>query len=457
MQYLTIWDLLLTPIFLIILTVIAKRIRDKRYPNGHPLRNYYLPGLFAKFGGAIFIALIYQYYYGGGDTFNFFEHAKIINSSLNNSLSIWFKLITRQSYEESPEMYQYVSQLYWYKDPASYMIGVITALLGLVTGTTYIPTALLLAFLTYTGIWAMFRTFYNIYPALHKPLAIAFLFIPSTFVWGSAIFKDTVCIFCLGWLTYTVFRIFINKDFSVKNLVLLSISFYLLVKIKIYILLAFMPALGIWLLTTYSSSFPSAALRAIAWFFFIGLALGAFYMMAGVFAEELNRYSLDKLAQTAATTRGWISYASGDEGSAYDLGAFDPSIGGMISKFPQAVAVTLFRPFPWEAKKVIMMLSAAEALGFLYFTLQAFRKGGVGPSFSMIFKDPNLFFCLVFALVFAFAVGITSYNFGALSRYKIPCMPFYAAMLAVLYNKDRISSTSTLQNKLGLKKSQPAI
>jgi hypothetical protein len=54
----------------------------------------------------------------------------------------------------------------------------------------------------------------------------------------------------------------------------------------------------------------------------------------------------------------------------------------------------------------------------------------------MIVKDPNLTFCLVFSIIFAFAVGISSYNFGALSRYKIPCLPFYAAALVILlYNQ----------------------
>ena len=93
MQYLTIWDLVLTPIYLFILIAIAKSQRDKRYPIGHPLRKYYLPGLYVKFGGAIFIALVYQFYYGGGDTFNFFRHSQVINFALNDSISNWIDLL----------------------------------------------------------------------------------------------------------------------------------------------------------------------------------------------------------------------------------------------------------------------------------------------------------------------------------------------------------------------------
>lgn len=446
MQYLTIWDFILTPVYLLILSAIAKKQRDKRYPVGHPLRQYYLKGLYVKFAGAIFIALVYQYYYGGGDTFNFFTHTKVINSSLGDSFSTWFELLFRRPVSENPELFPYASQMEWYNDAASYTVAAIAAVFGLFNGTTYMPIALLFAFFSYTGIWAMYRTFVNIYPRIHKELAIAFLFIPSTFVWGSAVFKDTICMFGLGWLTYTTFRIFVNKDLSLKNLLLFVISFYLIYKIKIYILLAFLPALSIWLLTTYSSRIKSSGIRFLVKTFFISFSIVGFLFFTRLFAKELARYSLDTIAYTAKVNRAWLIHQSGDEGSAYDLGELDPSLGGMLKKFPQAVVVTLFRPFPWEARKVIVLLSALEALAFVYFTIKAFRKKGIGKTFGLVMKDPNLLFCLIFSLIFAFAVGISSYNFGALSRYKIPCLPFFGAFLMIVLNYDR--STASVKQKI---------
>jgi hypothetical protein len=167
--------------------------------------------------------------------------------------------------------------------------------------------------------------------------------------------------------------------------------------------------------------------------FFTAVWVVSLFYFSRFFANEMERYSLEKIAKTAASTRGWIAFSSGDEGSAYDLGAFDPSIGGMLQKFPQAVVVTLFRPFLWEAKKVIVLLSALEALIMLYFTVYAFVSSGVKRSVQMIGKDPNLLFFLIFSLIFAFAVGISTYNFGALSRYKIPCLPFYAAFILIIW------------------------
>jgi hypothetical protein len=436
-QHLTIWDFVLTPLYLAILIFIARRIREKNYPKGHPLRPYYLPGLLVKFGGAIFIALVYQYYYnGGGDTFNFYQNSLLINSALDDSISLWVKLLFRVSPETDPYIYKYSSQLLWYDDPNTYIVGVFGAVFGLLNGTTYIPIALLFAFFTFTGIWAMFKTFVSIYPGLTKHLALAFLFVPSTVVWGSAMFKDTICMFGLGWLTYAVFRIFLQKDLSVKNLLFLGLSFYLVAIVKVYILLAFSPALGIWLLMTYSSKIRHASIRWLISIAFVGICIASFFLVSQRYENELGRYSLDNLAYTAKVTQGYISDVSEDEGgSAYDLGSFDATFGSMIIKFPQAVVVTLFRPFLWEIKKPIMLLSALESLLFLGLFVLTLYKRGVTKSFRRVISDPNLIFFIVYSLIFAFAVGISTGNFGSLSRYKIPCMPFFAAFLLILYYK----------------------
>src|SRR5204863_6631919 len=99
--------------------------------------------------------------------------------------------------------------------------------------------------------------------------------------------------------------------------------------------------------------------------------------------------------------------------------------------------VTLFRPYIWESKKIIVLISALEALLFLFITLKVLFTVGIVKVWRTISNDPAIQFCLVFSIIFAFAVGISSYNFGALSRYKIPCVPFYAMALILIYYKNR--------------------
>jgi hypothetical protein len=399
-----------------------------------------MQGLYLKFGGSLFIAIIYEFYYKGGDTFNYFYHSQVINSSLDSSLTTWFNLLLRRSPDTDPYMYQYISQMFWYVDPPAYFVSCIAAVLGLLNGTTYIPIALLFAFLSYTGIWAMFQTFAKIYPKMHKQLAYAFLFIPSTFVWGSALFKDTVCMFALGWMTACTFRIFVDKDFSIKNFVLLILGFYLIAVIKIYIVMAFVPALGLWLLMNYSKKIRSVVIRWVLNIGFVGLIAYGFVYFSQKFAAELNEYSLENISKKAKKTQDWISFVSENtEGSAYDIGELDGTMGNMLQKFPQAVNVTLYRPYLWESRKPIMLLSAIESTIFLILSILVLFRTGIFKTFRKIFSDPNLTFFFVFTLIFAFAVGISTGNFGSLSRYKIPCMPFFGALLMILYYQTKTS------------------
>jgi len=433
---LTALDFALLPFFLAIVYIIAYRVRNKKYPYKHPLRKYYIPALTIKIFGAIFIGLIYGYYYKGGDTYYYFNQAQVINSSFNESFEKWINLLLHIPSVTDNRYYNYISQMEWYTDPASYTVVSITALLSVFTFNTYLPTAVLFAFVSFSGVWALFRTFASIYPHLTRPVAIAILFIPSVFVWGSGIFKDTICLFALGWLTYGTFRFLVQKDFSFRNIVLSVFCFILIAKIKLYILLGFVPALLMWIFFNYSQGIKNRSQKLLVKFFFILIVAGGFLFFMQRFANELGKYSLEKVAQTSYITRGYIYWISGDEGSSYNLGDFDPTITGMLSKFPLAVNVTLFRPYLWEAKKIIVGLSALEAIVFLFLTLKVLFTIGPTKIWKTVSNDPTIQFCLVFSIIFAFAVGISSYNFGSLSRYKIPCLSFYILALILIYYKN---------------------
>jgi len=442
--HLSVLDFALLPFYLAFVYLIAYNARNRKYSYKHPWRKYYIPALTIKIFGAIFIGLIYGYYYKGGDTFYYFNQAQVLNSAFNESFEKWINLLFHIPSVNDSNYYEYTSRMEWYNDPASYTVVSITALLSVLTLNTYLPTAVLFAFISFSGIWALFRTFASLYPHLTRPIAIAVLFIPSVFVWGSGIFKDTICLFSLGWFTYSTFRFLIQKDFSFRNILLAVLSFILIAKIKLYILLGFTPALLMWIFFNYSQGIKNKSQKILVKFIFLVFVIVGFLFFMQRFANELGKYSLERVAETSSVTRGWIYYTSGDEGSAYDLGIFDPTITGMLSKFPLAVNVTLFRPYLWETKKLIALLSSLEAVLFLIITLKILFTIGPVKIWKTISEDPTIQFCLIFSVIFAFAVGISSYNFGSLSRYKIPCLPFYALALILIYYKNKPATKKLL-------------
>ena len=440
MKYITLQDYVLLPFVLIFIYAVAYYIRNKNYALKHPWRKYFIAGLTLKIFGAIVNGMLHYYYYGGGDTFNFFYHSNIINSAFDESIVKWVNLVLHFPAYDSIDYYRYTSQMFWYQDIASYTVGSLGAVLSLFTFNTYLPTAALFAFISYSGSWAMFRTFSKLYPHLTKQIAVATLFIPTTILWGSAIYKDTICMFGLGWLTHGVFRFLVQKDYSIQNILLAVISFLLIALVKVYILIAFVPALGMWILFNYTQSIRANSVRTIVKVVvLLAVTLGTVFAMSAL-SSSLGSYSLDKLASKAEETRQWIHYSSEtQDGSSYSLGEIDPSLQGMLLKFPQAVNVTLFRPFMWEVKKPIMLLSAVESLLFLILTVKVLFGVGLKQSWKAIGQDPTIQFCLIFSIIFAFAVGVTTYNFGSLSRYKIPAMPFYTLAMVLIYYKSQPS------------------
>ncbi|MFO7790848.1 MAG: hypothetical protein R6V32_09770, partial [Bacteroidales bacterium] len=102
-------------------------------------------------------------------------------------------------------------------------------------------------------------------------------------------------------------------------------------------------------------------------------------------------------------------------------------------KFPQAVTAGLFRPFIWDGASVFMLLSGLENLILLLLTLYIILRIGPFRFFRQMAEDPFLLFCFVFAVILAFFIGLTTANFGALVRYRIPLLPFFVFALMKIY------------------------
>jgi hypothetical protein len=103
----------------------------------------------------------------------------------------------------------------------------------------------------------------------------------------------------------------------------------------------------------------------------------------------------------------------------------------MLSKFPVATITGLFRPFLWESRNIVMVASGLENTLILLFVIYIFiRKPG--RALVAIISNPLVLFCLIFSIFFAFSIAISTSNFGALVRLRIPMMPFFLSGLVLI-------------------------
>ena len=223
-----------------------------------------------------------------------------------------------------------------------------------------------------------------------------------------------------------------------NTLVMLVIGYFVSV-IKSYILVAFIPAAFLWYVAEKRLSSTRQSLKPISPImasFAILISLVLLSQLGGL----LGRYSVENLQYEAEAMQQWhhqVEEVYDYEGSSYSLGNTDFSTVGLITKAPIALVTTFFRPFPWEVSNPLMALSSLESLALFSLGFLVFFQSSKDPerNIARIFgQHPILQFSLLFSIIFGFAVGFTAYNFGALVRYKIPCLPTVGIVLAALYS-----------------------
>ena len=438
-------DIIVTPIVIILIYAIAFAVRSSVTDKVN--RVYFIPALTVKVIGALAVGFVYQFYYDGGDTFNYHtQGSRYIWEAFMDSPATGLELLLTDGSDQTVG-YKYSSRILFFSDPSSYAVVRIAAIIDLFTFSTYSATALVFSLFCFIGMWMFFLTFYEQYPYLHRGLAIASFFIPSVFFWGSGLLKDTLTLGCLGFITYGVYRIFIMKNRSLIYWALLLIPLYGIYTIKLYILLTFLPSSIIWVFLANLQSIRSVVLKLMLFPFVISAAIAIGYFAMLKAGEDNNKYALNSLAKTAQVTAYDIRYYTGRyAGSGYSLGELDGTFGSMIRLAPKAINVSLFRPYLWEARNPLMLLSALESLFLLFFCFYILYKKNV--QILNAISQPNILFAILFSISFAFAVGVSTFNFGTLVRYKIPLLPFFLVALILILdysnndkNRDKLEFT----------------
>jgi len=435
-------DLIVTPLLIIIVYVVAYHVRP--HCTDSNTKKYFFPALSFKILGALALGFLYQFYYEGGDTFNYHTHgSRHIWEAFIDSPEAGMKLLFLG--KDQTGIYQYSSKIPFFYDPQSYFIIRIAAVFDLFTFSSYSATGVFFSLFSFVGSWAFFITFYKRYATLNFPIAICSLFIPSVVFWGSGILKDTIVIAALGLATFSIDILFIQRRWRWSALFLLMFSIFLILNVKLFILQAFIPAALCWVFYRQIVSTPSMVVRILIFPLIVFLAVLLGYWSVIKIGEGDARYSVDKIARTAKITAYDIGFYTGrDAGSGYSLGELDGTFIGMMRKAPQAINVTLFRPYLWEVKNPLMLLSSLEGsfllVIFIYIIVSARTRILLG------LNNPDVLFMVVFSLILAFAVGITSYNFGTLARYKIPIIPYFTLALVLIFYESKDKKLSLLES-----------
>lgn len=436
------WEYAVGFVYLIIMYVYFARQKNMRIKES-PEYRHFIWGLFAKVFGGVAFSMIYFYYYAGGDTIMYFYSAVSLSKMAATDPMTYLEVVTGPNSMENLSKFNDTIGYpfgYVYFDPRSYFLIRIISPIVYLTFNSYLITTLVLASISYVGVWRCFRTFISYYPTLTNKFAIAFLYMPSVVFWGSAIMKDTMTFSATCWWMHCVDEVFFKRRRVVFNVLCLAVSATIMLGMKPYIFMAVFPVSIVWLLYSRVARIRSALVRFVL-VPFAGVAMfGLSIYVLTALGDKLDKFSLDIALTTIQTTQTDMIRVEQYGNNFFDVGPMDGTWTGLLAKFPVATNAALFRPYLWEARNVVVALSALENAWLLGFTVLLLWRTRVRFFLRCLLGNPMVLVCMLFALLFGFTIGISTPNFGALVRFKIPLVPFYVVGLYVvdLLNRQRL-------------------
>jgi hypothetical protein len=237
---------------------------------------------------------------------------------------------------------------------------------------------------------------------------------------------------------YSFFQVFVKRQNIFKNLIAVVITLWVILSIKPYIVIALMPGIMAWFGWERLKKIQNTFGRILAMPFVAAVFLLLGFFILFLIQGSLGVYgSLQGIVNKALLTYNDHMRVDLYGAHVYNLGTFDGSISNFFAKTPRAILAGLFRPFLWDVRTFFMALAGLENAVLLFLTLTILWRTGPVKAIKIIFDEPMVLFALGFALVFAFAVGISSGNFGALVRLRLPLLPMFASALVILFNRAR--------------------
>ena len=421
-------------------------IRNQNLGNRY-YKKYFVIGLVVKMLGGIAFGLFHTYYFTyGGDTKTYFHDMSVITNYFYDDPFATIGYLSENFNYLTNEINRETAFNWGTKEFFLVRFATVINIMGL---NSYWSTTILFSVFSYVGTWQLYLVFAKRYPHLWNQMAWAVLFLPSFIFWGSGIMKDTLGVGFLGVFLYALSNIYENKKGKFIYLIVMVISAMVIFSVRAYILFGLLPAVMIWIALGLKDKIHNPLMRMIFMPFILIFMVVSVVVSFSMLSKYNSQFSTDNIIGTAWSYQHW-HYVEGQNtseqhgrGSSYTLGDYDPTSLGVLKLFFPAVNVTLFRPYFWEVKNPAMAILSIESFVFFLFTIFIFLRVGPIVVIRAITSDPFLLMSLIFSIFFSFAVGFSTWNFGALARYKIPALPFYAASLillnyyANLYRKQR--------------------
>lgn len=276
-----------------------------------------------------------------------------------------------------------------------------------------------LSLASFVGSWELVRQLRLRWPAAARGAGVAaFLLWPTAVYWTSGLTKESLLVGSGALVLALVIQLSYGKPTRLGATVLALLGACLLhFKMRYFfavILFGTLAGLG---LIRMAQQLGLARSRLVQLLLLLGLLAGGAWAASEVspvfrankFTSQLQRNYSDLLR--TSRHRPHLEYPG-----------LQPITASVIRHAPLAVAGTLARPWPWEGGTLLYVIAGLENLGLLLVLLLAavavVRQRPGGLPFGLVLA------LLVYCVVLAALLGLTTPNLGTLNRYRVTFLPF---------------------------------
>ncbi|QNH60946.1 hypothetical protein [Hymenobacter sediminicola] len=271
----------------------------------------------------------------------------------------------------------------------------------------------------FVACWELVRVVVQIWPATPAgAVLVGFLMWPSVVYWTSGITKESLLVgsgaavvaLVLGWL-------YGSRPVRPRAVVLALVLAVLHFQMRFFfagLLLAALSGLGLIRVVERLLGGPR---RGVAVLLMAGWLLGGAWMLG----EISPVFSLNKF-----TSRLLINYHTLQQNSGsrphLDYPNLRPTGESLLQHAPQAIGATLSRPWPWEGSGPLYAAAGLENLLLLALLLWAAVETARGRAGFLPFAA--VVALLVYCLLLAALLGLSTPNLGTLNRYRVALLPY---------------------------------
>lgn len=349
------------------------------------------------------IGLYYSNVAQMSDTWGFHYNSISEYQLLGSNPRAYFTNLFQNNYEHGYSRFLAGSESYWNDLKANSFVKFLS-LFNILSFGNYYVNVIFYSFITLFGPVAIYRVMQVAYPNKKIQVILATFLVPSFIYWTSGIHKDGLVFTGLGLVIYHIY-FGLEKKFTLKRILFILLGLLMILALRNFLIIILLPALAAWVLAYRYR-------RQAIWIF-----SGA-YLLFGIIFFSLQLLG-PKFDFPQAVVDKQEEFMKLQGSSSVPMRRLEPTTASFLLNAPQAINLSLVRPYPSDVRHLLSLAAAAEInfLLLLFLVFLIYRSLGKR---DHVF----LYFSIFFSFSLLLSIGYTVNFLGAIVRYRSIVFPF---------------------------------